>query len=145
MGLSMLPFSVQHIDHIVFRVVDLARSIDFYDNVLGCKVVRRRDDLGLIHLRAGASLVDLIAVDGKLGRLGGAGAGKVGRNVDHLCLRIDPFIEASIVLHLKSHGLSPHGPASNNFGAEGEGLSLYFDDPDGNTIELKGPSRGGTQ
>ena len=136
----MLPFSVQQIDHIVFRVADLARSIGFYDTVLGCKVVRRRDDLGLIHLRAGASLVDLISLDGKLGRLGGAGAGKEGRNVDHLCLRIDPFNEESIVLHLKNHGVAPHGPAATNFGAEGEGLSLYFDDPDGNTIELKGPA-----
>jgi len=141
----MLPFSVQHIDHIVFRVVDLPRSIAFYSAVLGCEVARRRDDLGLIHLRVGASMVDLIAIDGKLGCRGGVGAGHEGRNVDHLCLRIDPFIEESIVLHLKQHGIAPHGPAASNFGAEGEGLSLYFDDPDGNTIELKGPSRVDTQ
>ena len=71
---------------------------------------------------------------------GGAAAGKEARNVDHLCLRIEPFDEAAIVAHLAAHGLSPHGPASNNFGAEGDGPSLYFDDLDGNTIELKGPS-----
>lgn len=137
----MLPFSVQRIDHLVFRVLDLPRSVAFYEAVLGCKVVRRRDDLGLIHVRVGASMVDLISITGKLGRAGGAGAGAEGRNVDHLCLRIDPFIEQSIVLHLQRHGITPHGPAATNFGAEGEGLSLYFSDPDGNTIELKGPSR----
>ena len=64
-----------------------------------------------------------------------------GRNLDHLCLRIEPFDEAAIVRHLAAHGLAPHGPASSNFGAEGDGPSLYLGDPDGNTVELKGPSR----
>ncbi len=140
----MLPFLVQRIDHLVFRVRDLGRSVHFYSAVLGCEVVRRRDDLGLIHIRAGTSMVDLISIDGKLGRVGGAGAEVEGRNVDHLCLRIEPFIEESIVHHLQQHGIAQRGPASLNFGAEGEGLSLYFDDPDGNVIELKGPSGIGT-
>lgn len=136
----MIPFQLQHIDHLVFRVRDLQRSIAFYGAVLGCEVVRRRDDLGLVHLRAGASLIDLVSLDGKLGRAGGAGAGDEGRNVDHLCLRVEPFDEASIVQHLQRHGVTPRGPASSNFGAEGEGPSLYIDDPDGNVVELKGPA-----
>lgn len=136
----MRPFAVQRIDHIVLRVRDLDRAEAFYRELLGCEVVRRRDDLGLRHLRAGASMIDLVSVDGKLGSRGGAAAGEQARNVDHVCLRIEPFDEAAIVHHLAAHGLAPHGPASNNFGAEGEGPSLYFDDPDGNTIELKGPS-----
>ena len=140
----MLPFSVQRIDHLVFRVRDLRRSVAFYGTVLGCEVVRQRDELGLVHVRVGKSMIDLVSIDGKLGREGGAGADVEGRNVDHLCLRIEPFVEESVVLHLKKHGITPHGPATMNFGAEGEGLSLYFDDPDGNTIELKGPSGGGT-
>ena len=132
------PFVVQRIDHVVFRVSDLERSIGFYGAVLGCEVVRRREHLGLVHLRAGASMIDLISVDGKLGARGGAAAGSAGRNLDHLCLRIEPFDEAAIVRHLAAHGLAPHGPAVTNFGAEGDGPSLYFDDADGNTIELKG-------
>jgi glyoxylase I family protein len=135
------PFAVQRLDHVVLRVVDLDRAETFYREVLGCEVVRRRDDLGLRHLRAGASMIDLVAVDGTLGRRGGSAAGIEGRNVDHLCLRIEPFDEAAIVRHLAQHELAPHGPATSNFGAEGDGLSLYLDDPDGNTIELKGPSR----
>ena len=135
------PFSVQRIDHVVFRVRDLNASIAFYRQVLGCEVVRQRHDLGLVHLRAGASLIDLVSVSGKLGSPGGAAPSSEGKNVDHLCLRIEPFDEAAIIHHLASHGLAPHGPASSNFGAEGDGLSLYLGDPDGNTIELKGPSR----
>jgi glyoxylase I family protein len=138
----MHPFSVQRIDHLVFRVRDLDASVAFYEIVLGCSIARRRPELGLIHMQAGASMIDLIAIDGKLGRAGGEGPKTEGRNVDHLCLRIEPFNEQDIVKHLAQNGIEPRGPASENFGAEGEGLSLYFDDPDGNTIELKGPASG---
>lgn len=135
-----LPFLIERIDHLVFRVTDQERSIAFYRDVLGCRVVRSREDLGLTHLRAGASMIDLISIDGTLGRRGGRAAGSEGRNVDHLCLRVEPFDEAAIVDHLHRHGISPLGKAEVNFGAEGDGLSLYFSDPDGNTIELKGPA-----
>ena len=135
----MLPFSVQRIDHVVFRVVSLERSIAFYKAVLGCEVIRERPDLGLMHLRAGASMIDLISIDGKLGSSGGPAAGSQARNVDHLCLRVEPFEELQLIAHLALHGVLPHGPASENFGAEGPGASLYFLDPDGNSIELKGP------
>ncbi|MCD9088629.1 VOC family protein [Stenotrophomonas sp. SY1] len=134
-----LPFQIERIDHVVFRVSDIERSIAFYRQVLGCEVVRRRDHLGLVHLRAGASMIDLISIDGKLGARGGAAAQAQGRNVDHLCLRIEPFDEAVLVNHLRGHGLAPT-TAEVNFGAEGDGLSLYVVDPDGNGIELKGPS-----
>lgn len=140
MAASSRPFAVQRLDHVVLRVRDLDRAEAFYREVLGCEVVRRRDDLGLRHLRAGASMIDLISVDGKLGLRGGAAAGDEARNVDHVCLRIEPFDETAIVAHLAAHGIAPQGPASVNFGAEGDGPSLYFRDPDGNTVELKGPS-----
>ena len=138
----MLPFSVKRIDHLVFRVRDLKTSVAFYSAVLGCEAVRTRDDLGLVHLRAGTSMIDLFSIDGKLGRMGGAGPGTGARNVGHLCLRIEPFIEEALTRHLKQHGIVPHAKASTNFGAEGEGPSLYFDDPDGNVIELKGAASG---
>lgn len=137
------PFDVQRIDHVVLRVRDLSRSVAFYGDVLGCRVERRRDHLGLVHLRAGASMIDLVAIDGKLGARGGAPAGAGGRNVDHLCLRIEPFDESALVAHLAAFGVLPDGPADVNFGAEGDGPSLYFRDPDGNTVELKGPVDGG--
>ena len=140
----MIPFKVERIDHVVFRVRDLQKSIDFYREVLGCDVVRRRDELGLIHLRVGASMIDLVSIEGKLGRTGGAGAGTSGRNVDHICLRIEPFDEKLILTHLTLHGITAREAASSNFGAEGEGLSLYFEDPDANVVEIKGPASGTT-
>lgn len=139
----MPTFKVQRIDHIVLRVLDMERAIAFYGKVLDCHIVKRRDDLGLVHLRAGVSMIDLVAVDGPLGKGGGPAASATARNVDHLCLRVEPFDEPALLQHLAMHGVQPIGPAEDNFGAEGEGLSLYIYDPDGNLIELKGPSNGG--
>jgi catechol 2,3-dioxygenase-like lactoylglutathione lyase family enzyme len=130
--------AIREIDHIVLRVVDLARMLRFYGDVLGCREVRRQDEIGLVQLRAGSSMVDLIPIDGKLGAAGGAAPGKEGRNVDHFCFRVEPFDEAAIRAHLAAHGIEA-GPAASRFGAEGEGPSIYLQDPEGNTIELKGP------
>lgn len=136
----MIPFEVQRIDHVVLRVEDIARAIAFYQSLLGCDVVKRRDDLGLAHLRAGASMIDLMAVNGPLGLKGGASPGREGRNMDHLCLRIQPFDETAILAFLDKMGVDHTPEADLNFGAEGDGPSVYFTDPDGNKIELKGPA-----
>jgi catechol 2,3-dioxygenase-like lactoylglutathione lyase family enzyme len=136
------PFRILDIDHLVLRVVDVPRMLHFYVAVLGCRIERRRDDLGLLQLRAGASMIDLVPVDGPLGRAGGAAAGAQGRNLDHFCLRIEPFDEAALRAQLAAHGLQA-GPVEQRFGAEGEGPSLYLTDPEGNVVELKGPPAAG--
>ena len=61
--------------------------------------------------------------------------------MDHLCLRIEPFDQGAIVAHLKKLGVAV-GDIRNRFGAEGNGTSIYLTDPEGNTVELKGPSDG---
>lgn len=130
------------LDHVVLRVHDLQRMLDFYGGVLGCAIERRLDDLGLVQLRAGTSLIDLVPVASELGRAGGSGpspdpaAG--GRNLDHFCLRVLPFDEAAIRAHLARHGVTS-GPVERRYGAEGMGPSIYLQDPEGNTLELKGP------
>jgi catechol 2,3-dioxygenase-like lactoylglutathione lyase family enzyme len=132
------PLRIREIDHIVLRVRDLDAMIAFYGNVLGCRVERRQDEIGLVQLRAGSALVDLVPVEGKLGMAGGAAPGREGRNVDHFCFRVEPFDEAAIRAHLQAHGVQA-GPTSSRYGAEGEGPSIYIEDPEHNTIELKGP------
>jgi len=132
------PFSPREIDHVVLRVASLDRSVEFYVNVLGCAIERHQEAIGLMQLRAGRSLIDLVPLDGPLGAAGGAGPAKEGRNVDHLCLRIEPFDAAAIASHLRAHGVEP-GKVESRYGAEGEGPSIYIDDPDGNVVELKGP------
>lgn len=129
---------IRQLDHIVLRVRDAEAMVAWYGKVLGCPIEKRQDAIGLVQLRAGSSLVDLVPVDGKLGRMGGAAPGAEGRNLDHFCFRVHPFDEAAIRAHLAACGVDA-GPTESRYGAEGEGPSIYLQDPEGNTIELKGP------
>ena len=130
---------IREIDHLVLRVKDAATMIRFYGEVLGCPVHRIDEKLGLVQLRAGRGLVDLVPLDSELGRAGGAGPGKEGRNMDHFCLRVEDWDAEAIAAHLRAHGVEP-GKVAQRFGAEGQGPSLYLTDPEGNTVELKGPA-----
>jgi glyoxylase I family protein len=129
---------IREIDHLVLRVIDLEQMLRFYCGALGCTIERRQDAIGLVQLRAGRSLLDLLPVDGKLGSAGGAAPAAEGRNVDHFCFRVEPFDEAAIRSHLEARGIAA-GPVASRFGAEGEGPSIYVTDPEGNVVELKGP------
>lgn len=131
-------FSILSLDHVVLRVTNAPRMVRFYCDALGCTLERERADLGLTQLRAGNSLIDLVAVDGEIGRRGGAAPGAEGRNMDHLCLRIEPFDPGALTAHLIRHGVVP-GEIKSRYGADGNGPSLYLSDPEGNTVELKGP------
>ncbi len=133
-----MTFAIKGIDHVVLRVTDADRAMQFYCGVLGCHEERRVEDIGLYQLRAGACLIDIVSIDSELGRQGGAGPSSEGRNMDHFCLNIEPFDEAAIRSHLASHGIDP-GELKTRYGATGDGPSFYIADPDGNTVELKGP------
>jgi glyoxylase I family protein len=133
------PIQIAGFDHIVLRIADRERMLVFYCGVLGCAVDRDRPDLGLTHLRAGENLIDLVTLDGPLGRLGGAGPGAEGRNLDHLALRVRPFDPEAIRSHLAAHGVAVEDEGER-YGADGQGWSIYVRDPEGNVVELKGPS-----
>ncbi len=130
---------IKALDHLVIRAVDVEAMLRFYCDVLGCPVERELPpEFGLIQLRAGTALIDIVPVDSALGRAGGAAPGAEGRNMDHFCLRLENFDEAEIRAHLEKFGIEA-GPVETRYGAEGNGPSLYLQDPDGNTVELKGP------
>jgi len=133
------PIAIQGFDHIVLRVRDKEAMLGFYVGVLGLAVDRDRPELGLTHVRAGPQMIDIITLDGRLGQLGGEGPGKEGRNLDHFALQVRPFDEAAIRAHLAAHGVAVVEEGSR-YGADGDGFSLYVHDPEGNTVELKGPS-----
>jgi len=137
-GEELIPFRINAIDHVVLRVADLQRSLACYVDGLGCTVEKVQDDIGLTQLRAGASLIDLVPLTGKLGRSGGAAPGEEGRNLDHFALDVAPFDEEAIRTHLKQRRI-PIGETGRRYGAKGYGPSIYITDPDGNVVELKGP------
>lgn len=136
-----MSIRIAGLDHLVLRVQDLEGMIAFYCNVLGAEVMWRRPELGLVHLRVGCDMLDLVPVDGPLGMKGGAAPGAQGRNLDHFCFRVDPFDREAIVRHLETHRIQV-GEIRPRFGAEGTGVSIYLADPEQNTVELKGPSDG---
>jgi catechol 2,3-dioxygenase-like lactoylglutathione lyase family enzyme len=132
---------IRDIDHVVLRVRDIDAMRRFYCDVLGAEHVAWRPEFGMSHLRVGGSMIDLVTVEGPLGRQGGAAPQKEGRNLDHFCLRVEPFDERAIVDYLKQRGVEV-GEVRRRYGAEGNGPSIYLKDPEGNTVELKGPSDG---
>jgi glyoxylase I family protein len=129
---------ISGLDHIVLRVGDLDRAIRFYETVLNCHVERRLDQPKLVQLRAGASLIDLVPASASPG----AAADAAGRNMDHFAVRVDGFDAAALAAHLHQHGIEV-AEVKERYGAEGYGPSLYISDPDGNTVELKGPATRG--
>lgn len=130
---------IGEIDHVVLRAIDMEAMLRFYCGVLGCREERRQDEIGLVQLRAGASLIDLVPVDGKLGRHGGVAPCREGHNMDHVCLRVEDYDEAAILSHLNAHDVRI-GELGMRYGARGKGPSIYLFDPQGNMIELKGPA-----
>ncbi|GAA3889243.1 VOC family protein [Sphingomonas limnosediminicola] len=129
--------NIESADHVVLRVLDVEKVGAFYIDVLGGRWDRRRDDIGLHHLRLGNMMIDLVPVDGQLGRTGGAAPGSEGRNVDHVAYRVRPWDGEAILAKLKSHGIE--GQIKSRYGADGDGPSIFFKDPEGNGVELKGP------
>jgi glyoxylase I family protein len=129
---------ISALDHVVLRVGDLDRAIKFYETVLNCHVERRLEQPKLVQLRAGASLIDLVPASASPGEAADA----TGRNMDHFAVRVDGFDAAALAAHLRRHGIDV-GEVRERYGAEGYGPSLYISDPDGNTVELKGPATRG--
>ncbi len=125
------PFSLNGLDHIVLRTPDAATLIHFYVDVLGADVEREIPQFQLTQLRAGRSIIDIVGVDSPLGT-------PDGRNVDHFCLRIDPWEEDALTDYLRLCGLAVE-ESGIRYGAEGNGPSIYIKDPEDNVVELKGP------
>lgn len=131
-----MAFAIKNLDHVVVCVSDLERALKFYTEVLGCREERRVESIGLVQLRAGVSMIDLMQTatgPEEEETIGGV------RNMDHFAVRIEPFDPPAIRSHLESHGVDV-GEVVERIGAEGKGPSLYIQDPDGNTVELKGPA-----
>jgi catechol 2,3-dioxygenase-like lactoylglutathione lyase family enzyme len=132
------PFAIAGLDHVVLRTGRVDAMVGFYRDVLGCPVEKVQEAFGLTQLRAGNTLIDLVDTDGPLGRSGGPPPSASARNMDHFCLRILPWDEAAILAYLDAAGVTV-GETGRRYGAEGYGPSIYIRDPEGNTVELKGP------
>ena len=131
------PFNLEGIDHVVLLVRDMTEAQQLYEQILGCTVDRALPEYGMLQLRAGASLIDLVDIgsaEGEWGRPEVEG----GRNMDHVCISTGPCAEQEMRAHLARHGVAIVEEGVR-YGAKGDGMSFYIRDPSGNQIELKGP------
>jgi glyoxylase I family protein len=125
------------LDHVVLRTSHMDEMLHFYSTVLGCPIERELSpEFGLVQLRAGSALIDLVAVDSDLGRAGGGPPTQSNNNMDHFCLQVNALPEEDISRYLASHGIEA-GPFERRYGAQGYGRSVYLRDPEGNTVELR--------
>ena len=128
------------IDHIVLRTGRYRELIGFYCDIIGCTLERETSaEFGLTQLRAGNALIDIVDVDGELGKQGGPAPGPDGNNLDHFCLQIEAFDEAGLIDYLRARGVDC-GEFHERYGAGGMGRSLYISDIAGNTVELRAAS-----
>ncbi len=134
------PINITHIDHVVIRVNNLEDMIAFYRNVLGCKLERGPGDGRMAQLRAGQSLIDLVDSNGPIGRRGGDTVDHTAPNMDHVCFQVDPWDAEAVQEQLRHHNVD-FGEVGDRYGATGIGPSIYLQDPEGNTVELKGIAR----
>jgi glyoxylase I family protein len=137
---SVNPIEYDQIDHVVLRARDIDVMLVFYRDVLGCDVVKHNEPMGLYHLRAGSSMIDLVDMNGKLGPDRGAAPGLEGHNMDHFALRLNSFDADALQAWFRSQDVEV-GDEVQRFGAAGDGPSMYLSDPEGNRLELKGPSQ----
>jgi glyoxylase I family protein len=146
--MSERTFEILKLDHLVLRTRDLPRLRDFYLE-LGCSIERdRRAELGMVQLRIGASMLDIVDVHGPIGQSGskpGETDQSLGhgnddhRNLDHYAVRIEPYDEVAILAFCEARGIQAEAPSFPLLGADGYGPAVYITDPDGNRLELKGP------
>ncbi len=134
---------IRKIDHIVLRTENPDDLIAFYRDVLGCAVERQLGkEVGLTQLRAGECLIDIVDVKSELGRTGGGAPTSGANNLDHFCLQVEPFDEAALIRYLQEKQIATTEFVTR-YGAQGNGRSIYIEDPDGNTVELRAAKSGG--
>ena len=90
------------------------------------------------QLRAGAHLIDLVDISTEQGAWGQPDVAG-GRNVDHVALALGPADPEAVRAHLAAHHVAIE-EEGDRIGAEGDTLSFYIRDPDGNQIELSFPA-----
>src|SRR5947199_9734519 len=89
---------VRGLDHVVLRVADMDRAIAFYEEVLGLHVERRLESIGLVQLRAGTAMIDLVPRTEDEDD---------GRNMDHFAVRLEEMDVPAVTAHLQRHALDP--------------------------------------
>ena len=104
------PFKVTALNHIALSVTDVARSRDFYRDMMGMTVTR--DNPGSAFLSFDKGFLALFGADEPA--------------MHHYCYSIESYDVAAVEAKLKELNLAPRR----------EGGRIYFDDPDGHEVQF---------
>ncbi|MDH5887909.1 VOC family protein [Vibrio splendidus] len=120
---------ISHLDHLVLTVTDLQVTVDFYQRVLGMKLIEFGE--GRLALSFGTQKINL--------HLRGSEFEPKARRVQvgsaDLCFITNTSI-AEVAEHIQAQGVViEEGPVQRT-GATGKIVSVYIRDPDGNLIEV---------
>ena len=116
------------LDHVVLLSSDVERALRWWMDELGLagdRVERwRAGEVPFPSVRVDdGTIIDLFE------------GSPVGRNVDHLCVVVDPTTDLDALAASGTFEVE-RGPVEV-YGARGVGRSIYVRDPDGNVVELR--------
>jgi catechol 2,3-dioxygenase-like lactoylglutathione lyase family enzyme len=135
-----------HIDHAVIWVENAERSLDFYVNTLGFDSVREEEfsegKARFPSVRINENTIFDIMESDKLlplvQKFTGGGEGIGGYPINHICLSMSHQQYDSIIDRLEARAVKLTPGGEDVFGARGQAVrSTYFDDPDGNVLEIR--------
>jgi catechol-2,3-dioxygenase len=109
---SPSTFGAVGLNHLALRVTDIDRSRDFYSRHLGLSVVSESETN--CFLGCGKNFVALFRADEP--------------GMDHYCYTVPDYSAGEVVETLTAAGLGPERHSNR----------VYFDDPDGLTVQLAG-------
>ena len=121
---------IDSLGHVVLKVANLGRSEKFYSGVLGMPVCARFDEQGMKMTFFSLGNHHDLAIAEVSGDDAAAGEQAVGLHHVAFCVgtSLDELVDAKV--HLEAAGITPE-PVDHEVTK-----SLYFDDPDGNTLEV---------
>jgi len=118
------------LDHVGLKVTDMDRSLRFYCDGLGLKLLRRKDRApGIVSavLAVGTQEMNLFSDSAFAGGIDGNPPG-----LDHFCLEIDSVSIDEVMAALARAGIAVAKPPVKR----SDGISLFVADPDGCRVEL---------
>ena len=117
---------ISHIDHLVLTVRDVERAVAFYKRVLGLEPITFAKNRRA--LRFGNQKINLQTLGQETRNYAGIGSADI-------CLIASVPLEEVIAILEREQVAILEGPVEKS-GARGPITSVYFNDPDGNLIEI---------
>ena len=128
-----------YFDHIVLNIEDDSKMLAFYSEVLLLELERVEEyyagNVAFPSVRLNpTTVIDLFP---KTLWEQNKPQNQGPQNLNHFCLTLDKQDWQQLLTRLDSHKVTIEDGPANRWGAQGQGTSIYFRDPEGNLIEAR--------